>query len=902
MKTRLLLIAIAALGLFLTNIPPVAADGVIIPDRPDLAYLTIKYHRVSVSIEDQVATTHIDQVFINESDWTVEGTYLFPLPEEAAISEFVMWVDGERVEGEVLTREKARQIYDDIVRRRRDPALLEYVGHDLFQASIFPIPPGDERRIEIEYTEVLPAEGGLIRYVYPLSTEQFSARPLEDVSVSVSITSNEPIKAIYSPSHPVVIDRDGDYRARVGWEDRDVAPDKDFALYYTVSEEDLGVNLLSYKEQGEDGFFMLLMAPKVEVDNAQVVAKDVILVLDTSGSMEGEKIDQAKDALLFVLDNLNQEDRFNIVEFSTGVRTYADGLQSVRRAHDAADWVRDIRAGGGTDINRAMLEALESADRERPTVIIFLTDGLPTEGVIETDLILNNVKQAARSNMRVFTFGVGDDVNTVLLDTMARELRGASAYVRPGERIDEQVSAFYAKVSTPVLADIELTFRGVRVDDTYPYPLPDLFAGTQLVLVGRYHDGGPATITLEGTVNGRTQRFVYEDLTFREAFDQSSGQGRAGDEFIAPLWATRKIGYLLNQIRLHGESQELVDEIVELSIRYGIITPYTSFLVEEPIRALSEEGRDEIANEAYEAMATATPAPASGARAVEKAQAQAEMEAAEAPAAPAEAYAQQVQVVGDRAFVWDGGVWTDTTFDPTRMSTVKLGFGSDAFFDFLADHPQAGRYFAVGERVIVVIEGVAYETVPSDEAPQSTLPPSSGEPSSSDLPVTSPPPEDAGEVYTALSADVVEGVAPLAVSFTGRLVGGPSNNRDYYCVESAFEFGDGMAQSAIPGCIEWTPETVIQREYSASYVYDEPGVYQATFSLGGSRSEALTVVVRDHAEVRGDDTPVPPQVDDETEGSVQEDATSPDSRICLGPLGLVLLPLVGARRWGRRPS
>jgi Ca-activated chloride channel family protein len=893
MKTRLLLVASAVLATFLTGVLPAAADGVIIPDQPDIAYLTIKYHRVTVDIEDQVATTHIDQVFINESDWMVEGTYLFPLPEAAAISEFVMWVDGERVEGEVLTREKARQIYDDIVRRRRDPALLEYVGRDLFQASIFPIPPGDERRVEIEYTEVLPAEGGLIRYVYPLSTEQFSPRPLEDVSVSVDITSKEPIKAIYSPSHPVVIDRDGPYRARVGWEDRDVAPDKDFALYYTVSEEDLGVNLLSYKERGEDGFFMLLVAPNVEVDDAQVVAKDVIFVLDTSGSMEGEKIEQAKDALLFVLDNLNPEDRFSVVEFSTGVRGYADRLQPARQARDAADWVRGIRAGGGTDINRAMLEALDLADRDRPTVAIFLTDGLPTEGVVETDLILNNVKQAARSNVRVFTFGVGDDVNTVLLDTMARELRGASAYVRPGERIDEQVGAFYAKVSTPVLADIELTFKGVRVEDTYPYPLPDLFAGTQLVLVGRYRDGGPATVTLEGTVNGRTQRFVYDDLTFRD---------RGEDEFIAPLWATRKIGYVLNQIRLHGESQELVDEIVELSIRYGIITPYTSFLVEEPMRALSQEGRDEIANETFEAMATATPAPVAGAQAVEKAQAQAELEAAEAPAAPAEAYARQVQIVGDRAFVLDGGVWTDTTFDPTRMDTVKLPFGSDAFFDFLTGHPQAGRYLAVGERVIVVIDGVAYETVAADEAPRGgeLPPPSSDEPPSSDLPVTSPPPVDAGEVYTALSADVVEGDAPLTVNFTGRLVGGPNNNRDYYCVESTFDFGDGMVQSAIPGCLEWTPEAEIQRAYSASYVYDQPGIFEAVFSLGGTQSESLTIVVHDQTWAPADDEPRPLGIDDRPEGNSQVEGKGPVSSGCLGPLGLVLLPLMGAIHVSRR--
>jgi Ca-activated chloride channel family protein len=890
MKMRLLLITITALGLCLTSVVPAAADGVIIPDRPDLAYLSIKYHRVQVDIEDQVATTHIDQVFVNDSNWTVEGTYLFPLPEEAAISEFVMWVDGKRVEGEVLTREKARQIYDDIVRRRRDPALLEYVGHDLFQASIFPIPPGDERRVEIEYTQVLPAEGGLVRYVYPLSTEQFSARPLEDASVSVSITSQEPIKAIYSPSHPVAIDRDGDYQARAGWEDRDVVPDKDFALYYTVSQEDLGVNLLSYKERGEDGFFMLLVAPKVEIDETQVVAKDVVLVLDTSGSMDGEKLEQAKDALLFILDNLNPEDRFNVVEFSTGVRTYADRLEPARQAGDAAGWVRNITANGGTDINRAMLEALDTADRERPAVIIFLTDGLPTEGVVETDLILNNVKQAARSNVRVFTFGVGDDVNTLLLDTMARELRGASAYVRPGERIDEQVSAFYAKVSTPVLADIELTFRGARVDDMYPYPLPDLFAGTQLVVVGRYRDGGPATVTLEGTVNAKTQRFVYEDLTFDD---------NGGDDFIPPLWATRKIGYLLNQIRLHGESQELVDEIVELSIRYGIITPYTSFLVEEPNMALSQEGRDEIAREAYQSMATAVPAPAAGAAAVEKSVRQAELEAAEAPAAPSAAYAQQVQVVGDRAFVLRpvpglrDGVWTDTTFDPERMSTVKLPFGSDAFFAFLSDHPEAGRYFAVGERVIVVVDGVAYETVAAGEEPQGVLPSAGDEPPASDLPTTSAPPDDAGAVYTALSADVVKGVAPLAVNFAGRLVGGPDNNRDYYCVESTFEFGDGMVQSAIPGCLEWSSESVTQREYSASYVYDEPGVYQATFSLEGTQSQPLTIVVRDRTELATGAEPVSTPSVAEPEDASQAQDSRPAGNLCPGSLGLVLLPLVG---------
>jgi PKD repeat protein len=247
-------------------------------------------------------------------------------------------------------------------------------------------------------------------------------------------------------------------------------------------------------------------------------------------------------------------------------------------------------------------------------------------------------------------------------------------------------------------------------------------------------------------------------------------------------------------------------------------------------------------------------------------------------------------------------VWTDTTFDPTRMDTVKLPFGSDAFFDFLTGHPQAGRYLAVGERAIVVIDGVAYETVAADEVPRGgELPPtSSDEPPSSDLPVTSPPPADAGEVYTALNADVVEGDAPLTVNFTGRLVGGPNNNPDYYCVESAFEFGDGMVQSAIPGCLEWTPEAEIQRAYSASYVYDQPGIFEAVFSLGGTQSESLTIVVHDQTRARGDDEPRPLGIDDRPEGDSQVEGKGSVSSGCLGPLGLVLLPLMGAIYVSRR--
>ncbi len=708
------------------------ADGIIIPEPPichqpcpvppppprDTPYLTVQNHRVSVTIDNQIATTRVDQVFRNDSQWSLEGTYIFPLPENAAINQFNMWINGQKVEGQLYTKEEARRIYDDIVRRRLDPALLEYVGRDLFQASIFPIDPGDTRRIEIEYSQILPLDNGLVQYVYPLSTEKFSANPLENVAITVNLTSREPIKAIYSPSHPVSIQRDGRSKATIGWEDANVRPTTDFSLYYTISPQEVSANLLSVKSPGEDGFFTLLIAPNV--DTEQVVAKDVTLVLDTSGSMSGEKMEQARAALKYVLDHLNKDDRFNVIAFSTGVRAFANQPQPASAVPEAVRFVDQLRPEGSTDINRALLEAIGSADTERPTIIIFLTDGLPTSGVVETPLILNNIEQAATPNLRLFPFGVGDDVDTQLLDSLAGQQRGASAYVRPGERVDEQVSSFYAKVSTPVLADLKLQVDGVTIEDTYPYPLPDLFAGTQLIVTGRYRAGsfmaGAPTITLSGQVNGQPRTFRYDDLAFAR-----DGQAKPGADFIPRLWATRKIGYLLNQIRLNGENRETIDEIVNLSVRYGIITPYTSFLVEEPEMALSQEGRQQLAHDEF-AAAEAAPAPqVSGEAAVSKAVEQNALAGADqaAPAAPlptaapgsAPADTAAVTTVGDKAFVQRDGVWTDTTFDPTTMTTTKLTFPSDEFLQFLTEHPAAGKYFALGARVIVVIDGTAYETV-----------------------------------------------------------------------------------------------------------------------------------------------------------------------------------------------
>ncbi len=692
-------------------------------------WLRIAYHRANVTIENQIATTQVEMEFINEGNGLAEGTFVFPLPGEAAVDQLTMFINGQPINAQLLPADQARAIYNEIVRQYRDPALLEYIGSSVIQASVFPIPPGESRKIEIRYRQALTVENGLIHYVYPLKvTKALSTRPVDSTSVRVEVISNDAISNIYSPSHSLAISRSGDRQFVAGWESVSTAASDDFSLYYGIASQTINANLLTYRESaGEDGFFMLLVQPPVTLPEEQAIAKDVIVVLDQSGSMFGEKWDQARIAAEYVLKNLNPTDRFNVVLFSTGWRIFSNTLESPAQAQAAMDWVRGQEAVGGTDINGALTTALAMADAERPTTILFLTDGLATEGTTDTQQILSNLEQAARPNIRIFTFGVGDDVDTFLLDAIVRDHRGAGSYVRPSERIDEEVAALYTKISAPVLTDVTLDVGGLLVSDLYPtLPLPDLFAGTQLTLVGRYRgDASNLSFTLRGTVNGQEQTFVYSGLSFPAQ--------AGGEAFIARLWATRRIGDLLNTIRLNGENPELVDSIVRLSVRYGIITPYTSFLITED-DILTAQGL-ERAQEELNLQAQTLASEASGASAVDAADAVAGAQNAAAPAAmPTMAMpgttsggvgggepsappmdgsfvSNPIQTVNDKTFLWQDGVWVDTAFQPDTMQTQQVTFLSDEYFALLERLPQLADYFAVGEQVIVVIEGVAYEVV-----------------------------------------------------------------------------------------------------------------------------------------------------------------------------------------------
>ncbi len=545
------------------------------PVPPRVVAPSVEKHMVRVVFAEGVATTTVRQVFRNTNGWQLEGTYFFPLPDAAALSGFSMLMGGKMVAGEVLEKEKAAKIYRDIVSRAQDPALLEYVGRRLFQAKVFPIPALGTAEIELTYSETLLRNGATVEYRYPLRTHGASPAPVPDLSISVEAQSKTPMRVVYSPSHAVDVVKKGDFAFKASFEQKGAVADRDFSLVVGLGADAVGATLLTHAEAKDDGAFVLLFSPSDDAATAESLPKDVVFVADTSGSMAGDKMEQLKRALSFCVKSLDPRDRFNLVTFSTESRTWKDALSPAdTAAKDAAlQFISERQALGGTNIADALSVALSTKkDPSRPFLVIFLTDGLPTVGLTDVETILKDAKGRSE-NARVFVFGIGKDVNTVLLDRLAEENRGARDYVGEREDLEVKLSSFFQKVASPVLTDLKLIVEGVKALDLYPRVLPDLFRGSQAMIAGRYLGAGDAKVRLEGRMNGRS---VGYDFALRF--------GDSGKEPAVPrLWAVRKVGFLMDQIRLNGAAKELTDEIVRLGVKYGIVTPYTSYLVVEDI-------------------------------------------------------------------------------------------------------------------------------------------------------------------------------------------------------------------------------------------------------------------------------------------------------------------------------
>ena len=568
------------------------ADGMIVPIRRDLrvrGHWAVKYHHVSIKVRKQVASVNIDQAFVNTGKGMIEVEYLFPVPPGAAIDSMTLVVDGKEYAARLLKADEARKIYEDIVRRKKDPALLEYAGFGLYKTRAFPLLPGKPVRVVVTYNNVCKRDRNLTEVWYPLNTEKFSAKPIEDVEVKVDIEAKADITAVYSPTHSLSVQRKGPRRVIATYTAKNALPIADFQAFYKTTDKDVGATLLTHQPYADkDGYFMLLVSPNPRLGDKDVVPKDVLIVLDRSGSMGGKKLSQAVDAAEHILQNLNKNDRFNLIAYSDSIDQAFEKLAvaSDKNVVKARGWLDAVEPRGGTNIHEALLAAMKLPDDSgRPSYVIFFTDGLPTVGKTDEKEILAAVKAANKTGTRLFAFGVGYDVNVRLLDRLVEDNHGRSDYVKPKEPVEAKISSLYRKIRNPVMTNLTLAVHKLRLRDQYPRELGDLFDGDQIVLVGRYDrqdaaalpkgDGKhAATLVIKGRYKGKEKAFEYPVTV------NPSGRDLRFD-FVEKLWAIRRVGYLLDQIQLHGESKELTNELIRLAKEYGIMTPYTSFLADE---------------------------------------------------------------------------------------------------------------------------------------------------------------------------------------------------------------------------------------------------------------------------------------------------------------------------------
>ena len=732
--------------------------------------LHLQSEEIKVDINDQVAKTYITQTFANDTANNLAGTYLFPLPEDTTFSSFSLHIDGKPVEGKILEAQEARQQYEAIVRTLVDPGLLEYADYKTVRARIFPIPAHGTKKVELEYTQVLKADNGMLQYHFPLKS-QGEQPSVEEVKLDVKLASKQGLRTIWSPSHEVNVQKSTNNNAKIAYLAKNTVPDKDFVLYYSVSDKELSANLLSHKLPAEDGYFLLTVTPPVTAP--KVIGKDILLIADTSGSMQGEKIQQAKKALKFIVNALHPEDNFGILQFNTDVDPFKSKVvpANAENKKAALAFIDDLEARGGTNIGDALHMGLSMLNEEstRPAYVLMMTDGEPTVG--EQDVNKLVASASSKRDVRVFDFGVGYDVNTKLLNKLAENHHGTSQYISPDENIETSMSSLYRKIQSPVLSNVKLSFENVDVKDVYPREVKDIFAGSQVLLLGKYKNGAKGTVHLTGSVNGVPKSYAFP-LNFEA--DQTA------NTYLPRLWAMRRIGHLTEVAQDNHDNKEVVDEIISLSKKYGIISAYTSFLVTDPSEnhrlvnapvpmagAIASRGmRFEMAPNRFALSAPSTDTFARGADAafvpglnsarpmsVSGSLKKTAMYAGGAGGAKSfesmaldtrrdlredksdsgrsafyrarqnnglkdSAVTNQLAAnlsgamksVDDKTFYMIAGVWTDSGYDMKKFPHPKeITFGSDAYFKLTHDKPGINKYLALGKQIVVVFNGECYK-------------------------------------------------------------------------------------------------------------------------------------------------------------------------------------------------
>lgn len=677
----------------LTSAPALTGQGWIEPVRPGPGWGVQKLRSaVTVSVVGRVAKVTVEEWFQNRGPGLGEGDYHYPLPGEAAFGSFSLWQGDTELRGETMDAGQARAIYEEIVRRKRDPALIELAGHGLIRARIFPINPGETRKITLRYTQILGREGDAWRFRYAAGTGPGSAGTA--TSFRLTADSADRLGDPYSPTHQVHTRRSGG-RIEVTLADSSTG---DLDLFLPLARPHVGVSLVTHRPPGEDGYFMLLLAPGTA--RAEALHRDMVAVVDVSGSMSGEKLAEAKAALEQLLASLHAGDRFRLIAFESGVRRFAAQWTAVsaESRSRAVDWVRGLETGGGTNIAGALDEAYSLPPAEGALgVVVFLTDGLPTVGEQDPERIAAHAEER-RGAFRVFSFGIGTDVNAYLLDRLTEQARGRTEYITPGGDIERAVGALANRIASPVLTDVALEGGdGVELYDLQPQALLDLFAGDEVVVFGRYRTSGAGewTASVRGLRNGVAERF-RSDAT-------GAGEQPAND-YIPRLWASRKAGALSREIRLHGQTPELMTALKDLALRYGILTEYTSYLVQEP-GAVATNGQVEDLRR----VAPAAPKDQAGAGAIARSQAEARA-ATQSVVVPdreeldgllhGRAGINPTRRAGGHLFILRDDVWTDLGHGDS-LPVITVAPFTDAYFALLQAAPELVQAAALTPAVLV---------------------------------------------------------------------------------------------------------------------------------------------------------------------------------------------------------
>jgi Ca-activated chloride channel homolog len=680
------------------SVLPLHAQGWIELERPVEPTLPSNVVRVGsevrVTVDGRVARVEVEERFRNTGSRVAEGSYLYPMPGEAVFTNFSLWMGDQEVRGETMNAEQARTIYEEIVRRRKDPALLTFAGQGLVRAQVFPIEPGDTRKVVLRYTQLLTRAGDALRLRYSFGNRGSNA----GIGYSVTVTNAAGYGTPYSPTHQINSRRAGE-RLEISLSNEAAGQ---LELFLPIRQGLVGTSLVTHAPGGEDGYFMLLLAP-ADPEAGAGVPRDLTLVADVSGSMSGTKLEQAKAALNQALGTLGSKDRFRVIAFSSQVRRFRDGFVPATRDNltAAREFVDGLGADGGTNIAGALEAALDTpGDGERLSIVLFMTDGLPSIGEQAPDRI---AEQAAGriGRSRVFTVGIGHDVNTYLLDRLASSGRGASEYVAPGSSVETAMGSLLSKLRYPALVDLRIAETPVTLSQTLPAQLPDLFYGEELVVFGRYKGHGSGTIVVTGERNGKRERIPVT---------ASFSATESANDFIPKLWAARQIGDLTRQIRLEGATTSLVDQVRQLGLRFGILTEYTSYLVQEPAdiarpgapAPLREEQMGGARNSAAQ----------TGAGAFERARTSAKLADSKTLAAADAAASDQLESLsrkdgtaetrraGGRLFILRGRVWTDVA-QADRITVTDIAAYSKAYFELVRQLPEVAPYLTVGEELLI---------------------------------------------------------------------------------------------------------------------------------------------------------------------------------------------------------